>query len=256
MKQAYKYCNDLYALSQMQRKMKKPQRSSLTFPDFFLISHSGYLLSKPLNSFSVNALNQLPWQPRYTICSFTQTTLNYLTTVDVSLSLCFPSPPVFSAWQEWLSYTEERRGAEVLPSPSWAPVQALGGARCEMHTSQQWQPGCSYGSVRQCLQTVHGPFTAPALQKLPPELCVQDLIQHAKSVCRSPDSSCLPNTLNLFSDITLSGDVRFLKSVSARVQVYWHSNSHIKKRRQNRCAEDEKPEKAEKNLSTEVGPAV
>lgn len=113
-----------------------------------------------------------------------------------------------------------RRGkrAEVLLSLSWAPVPA----RCELHTSQQWQPDCS---VRYCLQTVHGPFTPSALQKLPPELCAQNLIQHAKSVCRSPD--CLPNTLNLFNDITLSGEVSFLKSISTHIQVYRHSSSHI-----------------------------
>lgn len=86
---------------------------------------------------------------------------------------------------------------------------------------------CSYGSVRHCVHTVHGPFAALALQKLPPELCVQNLIQHARSVCRSPD--CLPNTLNLSSDITLSGVVVFfLKSVSTHMQVYQHIDSHIK----------------------------
>lgn len=143
----------------------------------------------------------------------------------LSLSFCFSSPP--TSQPDRSGWVTLRRG-EGLPSPSWAPVQALGGARCELHTSQQWQPVCSYGSVRQCLQTVHGPFTAPALQKLPPELCAHNLIQHAKSVCRSPDSSCLPNTLNLFSDITLSGDVSFLKSVPTHRQVYRHSNSHVK----------------------------
>lgn len=118
----------------------------------------------------------------------------------MSLSFCFSSPPPFhpvrSGWVT-LRRAEEKRGgrAEEL---SWAPTQALGEARCELHTSRQWQRVCSYGSVRQCLQTVHGPFTASALQKLPQELCAQNLIQHAKSVCRSPDSSCLPNTLNLF----------------------------------------------------------
>lgn len=86
---------------------------------------------------------------------------------------------------------------------------------------------CSYGSVRQRAQTARGPFTAPALQKLPPELPVQNLIRHAKSVCRSPD--CLPNTLNLSSGITLSGVVSFLDT---RVQVYQHTRSYNKSRRQ------------------------
>ncbi len=140
------------------------------------------------------------------------------------LSFCFSSPP----FQSDSSVTAERRRrrAEVLPSTSWAPVQALGGAGCELHTSKRWQPDCSYGSVRHCLQTVRGSFTAPALQKLPRELCAQNLIQHAKSVRRSPD--CLPNTLNLFSDITLSGDVSFFKSVSTHMHVYPHSGSHVK----------------------------
>lgn len=91
---------------------------------------------------------------------------------------------------------------------------------------------CSFGSVRHCVQTARGPFTAPALQKLPPELCVQNLIQHAKSVCRSPD--CLPNTLNLSSDITLSGVVSFFKicfHTYAGVHQQ-HTSSHIKQRRQ------------------------
>lgn len=83
---------------------------------------------------------------------------------------------------------------------------------------------CSYGFVRQCVQTVHGPFAALALQMLPPELCVQNLIQHAKSVCRSPD--CLPNTLNLSSDITLSGVVSFLKSVSSHAGVPKNQLTH------------------------------
>lgn len=128
--------------------------------------------------------------------------------MSLSLSFCFSSPPPS---QPDRSGRGTLRREEGLSS---APVHALGEARCELHTSQQWQLVCCYGCVRQSLQTVHGPFTAPALQKLPQELCTQNLIQHAKSVCRSPDSPCLPNTLNLFSDITLSGDVSFLKSVS------------------------------------------
>lgn len=88
--------------------------------------------------------------------------------------------------------------------------------------SQAAPPVALLGAVcRQCMaRSKLLPF-----KKLPPELCAQNLIQHAKSVCRSPD--CLPNTLNLCSDITLSGDVSFLKSASTHMQVYRHAGSHI-----------------------------
>lgn len=88
--------------------------------------------------------------------------------------------------------------------------------------SQAAPPMALLGAVcRQCMaRSKLLPF-----KKLPPELCAQNLIQHAKSVCRSPD--CLPNTLNLYSGITLSGDVSFLKSASTHMQVYRHSGSHI-----------------------------
>lgn len=88
--------------------------------------------------------------------------------------------------------------------------------------SQAAPPMALLGAVcRQCM--AHSKLLP--FKKLPPELCAQNLIQHAKSVCRSPD--CLPNTLNLYSGITLSGDVSVLKSASTHMQVYRHSGSHI-----------------------------
>lgn len=138
-------------------------------------------------------------------------------------------------------------------SRSGAPVQAPGRMRCELHTShQQLLFRLLFGTV--CAERgTSSPLPSSALQKLPPELCVQkNLIWHAKSVCRSPD--CLPNTLNLFAAISLlSGVVSLLKSVYTCVQVCRRTSSHIKQRWANRCAEEEQ---SEKNRSLEIGPAV
>lgn len=77
----------------------------------------------------------------------------------------------FPAWQESMRHTEDMRGAEVMLSRSGAPVQAPGRMRCELHTShQQLLFWLLFGTV--CTERGAGSLL-PALQKLPPELCVQ-----------------------------------------------------------------------------------
>lgn len=90
----------------------------------------------PLNNYSVNSLNQLLWRPGYILSP--PLSPIWLLLMSLSIFLFFFFFP-FLAWQEWLSYTEDRRGAELLLSRCWAPVQALGRVRCELHTSHQWQ---------------------------------------------------------------------------------------------------------------------
>lgn len=136
----------------------------------------------------------------------------------MSLSLFFFSSSL-PAWQEWPSYTDERRGAEALPSPSWAPVQARGEERCELHSSQQWQAACSYGYVRRTVWACS--------QLLPRELCAQNLIQNAKSAaCSTRFVSQAHLTSSVISLFLLM--LPFPRTVPTPVKVCPHFNSHIK----------------------------
>lgn len=205
--------------------MKSHQVQALHFLISF-ISHPDPPLS-PLNNFSVNALNQLPWQSRYTVGSFTPTTLTYLTTIDVSLSLWFSSPPPSQPDRSgWV------RRAEVLLSSGWDAVKALCGAGCEEHTSEQWKPVCSYGALLVSADSawpVHGSCPSKAAPR---------------AVCSEPNPACQislqvtwlllsPQTHVTFTAISLCLMMfPFLKSVSTRMQVYRHSNSHVKYHRQ------------------------
>lgn len=70
-----------------------------------------------------------------------------------------------------MRHTEDMRGAEVMSSRSGAPVQAPGRMRCELHTShQQLLFWLVFGTV--CTERGTSSLL-PALQKPPPELCVQ-----------------------------------------------------------------------------------
>lgn len=120
MKQAYRYSGDLSPLSWLERKIKgRFSLTSLLSPAHFLFCGFFKSAAPAARIYTVLPLSPI-WPLRMP-----------------RSSLLFFSP--FFAWQEWLSYTEDRRGAEVLLSPCWAPVRALGKARCELHTRWQWQ---------------------------------------------------------------------------------------------------------------------
>lgn len=132
---------------------------------------------------------------------FNPTTFTHLTAADVSFPYCFSFPPlpqldrsgrITPRREEGL--TRCRALAELLfklwvkQDVSCIPASS---------DSQSASMALLDSVCRQCT----APFTAPVLQKMPRELCAQNLIQNAKLVCRSPGSPCLPSTLNLSSDI-------------------------------------------------------